>query len=117
MPRLARLLTQWHKKEIIHLFRTAKRTIVHAGLDIRLAPRSNPEYSRILIVISKKIGSAPVRNQLRRRIKSIFYELQLYKQSHDWLIVTRPGAGEVPFNELKELITKAALQQPIQHSK
>lgn len=117
MPRLARLLTQWQKKEIIHLFKTAKRILVHAGLDIRLAPRSNPEYSRILIVISKKVGNSPVRNLLRRRVKALFYEMQLYQQAYDWLIITRPGAGQIPFTELKEIIAKVALQQPGLHSK
>lgn len=110
MPRLARKLTQWHKKEITRLFKTAKRIFVNAGFDIRFSPRSHPEYSRILIVISRKIGSAPVRNLLRRRIKALFFEKKLYEKSVDWLILTRPGAGERTFAQIAEIIEKAALQ-------
>jgi ribonuclease P protein component len=112
MPRLARIITQWHKKEIIRLFRTAKRSMVRAGLDIRLASRSNPEISRILIVIPKKVGSAPVRNLIRRRLKSLFFEKQLYTEPYDWLILVRPEAAQLSFAELNDLIMQAALQQP-----
>ena len=37
-------------------------------------------YAKILIVTPKKIGSAPVRNLLKRRLKSIFYEEKLYER-------------------------------------
>lgn len=103
MSRLMRRLTIWPKLEIDRLFKQARRVYRGEGLDIAVAPKS-AEYARLLIIIPKKVGSAPERNRIRRRIKAIFYEHQLYHQSRDYIFFIKPPAVALDFEQLKSII-------------
>lgn len=107
MPRLMRRLTVWTKQEIDRLFKQARRIYRGEGLDIAVAPKS-AEFARLLIIIPKKVGSAPERNRIRRRIKAIFYEAQLYKKSHDYIFFIKPPAVSLDFEQLKNIILHQA---------
>lgn len=72
-------------------------------------------HSKILIhlglKISKKIGKAVTRNKIRRRIKAIIYELPkviVANKIHNRVIVIIPkkGLDKIPYQSLKEEITK-----------
>lgn len=102
MPKV-RALTQLSRLEIEQLFKKARTKFKKNGLEIRLAPRSL-DYGRLLIVIPKKSGKAAQRNQIRRRIKSIFYEEKLFEMSFDWIIFVRKEGINLPFNVLKEIL-------------
>ncbi len=102
MPRIARLITQFTKQEIAQLFKTARRVHKQDGIILLRSPRQG-EIGRILIVISKKVGNAPTRNKLRRRIKAIFYENELYKKEYDWVAILKPTTKKFSFAQLKEL--------------
>lgn len=75
--------------------------------DIRsLDRRSDTSFmnGRILIITPAKIGSAPKRNKLRRRLTALFYEEQFYKKPYDILVYTRKGSPELSFEFLKKLL-------------
>jgi len=107
MARIFRRLSQFSKKEIDRAFADARCVAKQQELTILASPRQG-EFARILPIIPRKVGTAPVRNKLRRRLKAIFYESQLYERDHDLLVLTRKGAGELTFEQLQEILARAA---------
>lgn len=106
MPRIAREITRFTKQEIDQAFAQAERVAHNPYITILRAPRQK-EFGHILIIASRKIGNAPQRNKLRRQLKSIFYEEKLYELPYNCIIITRPGATEISFDQLKEMLVKA----------
>jgi ribonuclease P protein component len=104
MPRIARQMTLWHRKEIQVLFKRSQKVYTSAGLVIAIAPRSHQDFARLLIIIPKKVGSAPERNLIRRRIKAIFYEHKLFTGNIDWLFFVKPASKSLDFATLKNII-------------
>src|SRR4051794_37432617 len=100
MPRAARQLSRFYKKEIDLLLSTARRKCRYQGLDIRLAPKGG-ECARILVITPRKSGNAPQRNKIRRRIKALFYEEKLYQGDQDWIIFVKKEAQQHDFQQLK----------------
>lgn len=88
-------------------FRKARLIHRQNELDIRLMKRESEESAlpgRILIITPRKIGTAPKRNLIRRRLKAIFYEENLPSYSYDLLIYCQKGSTDLPFGYLKSLI-------------
>lgn len=106
MAALIRKITQFRPDEIDSLWKKARRVITHDGLHLLKAPRSQ-ELARILMVIPKRVGNAPMRNRLRRQIRHIFYETKLFEGDADWIVIARPGAHEIPFATLQDLFAQA----------
>lgn len=105
MPKV-RALTQLSRLEIEQLFKIARTKLKKDGIEVRLAPRSL-DFGRLLIVIPKRSGKAAKRNQIRRRIKSIFYEEKLFELPFDWIILVKKEAIGMSFEKLKEIMTLA----------
>lgn len=105
-PRIVRRITQFTAREIKALFAAAKRVIYSPFLDMRCAS-AQQEIGRVLIVASRRVGSAVERNLLKRRIRSIFYEEELYKKPFDWVILARPAVTTLSFASLKALLLRA----------
>jgi ribonuclease P protein component len=103
MPHIARRITLWTKLEITTLFKRASRISRCSGLDVRVAPASS-ELGRLLIIIPGKSGNAPQRALLRRRLKAVFYERQLYQKGYDWIFLARKEALLLPFDQLEALV-------------
>jgi len=99
MARIFRALTRFSKIEIDRAFSSATRVVRRPDMTI-LASQRQGDFARILPVISRKVGTAPMRNRLRRRLKAIFFEEKLWEREHDLLVLTRPGAAELSFEEL-----------------
>ena len=107
MPRFVRTLSQFSKSEVASLKKNARVALRDAACTILVAPQLG-KTGRILIVLPKKVGSAPERNLLQRQLKSIYYEETLYQRNHDWIIIVKPGATALSFSHLKELLLNAA---------
>jgi len=103
---MAGKITQFTKKEIDKLFDTAQRQIKNPALDILLGPRQK-DFGRILIITSRKVGNAPQRNKIRRRLKSIFYEEKLYETPYDYIVIVKKEAVTLSFETLKKLLCRA----------
>ncbi len=94
-----------------------KARLVHrqAELDIRSLPRdieSSRLPGRILIITPRKVGNAPQRNLLRRRLKAIFREEKIFEKSHDMIIYCRKGAAGLTFQDLKSLLVDICKKLP-----
>ena len=103
---IARKFSHFSKKEVQHLFKKGKCLLNKSGLLLLQAPAAKTA-GRILIVTPAKIGNAPVRNRIRRRLKEIFYTHRLYERPYDVAVVIRKDAVELTFKELTSLITGA----------
>lgn len=99
-------ISKFTKREIDFLFKHARRVFRGASCTILVAPRQ-AAFGRILVIASRKVGNAPERNLIRRRIKSIFYEEKLYERSFDCAIIVQKKMVELSFAEIKELILNA----------
>ena len=98
--------TSFSKKEISQFFASAQRVLKHPGLTILMAPKS-AATGRLLIVTPRKIGNAPKRNKIRRRLKALFYEEKLSEGSFDCACIMRKEGTILSFSELKDLLLKA----------
>lgn len=115
MPHIAKNLSSFSKNEVKQLFKRARCALRHPGLTILYAPTSH-DFGRILVVTARKVGSAPQRNLIRRRLKSIFYESAYYKLNYDIAILIRKEGTSLSFDELKKLVESAISQLPAHQS-
>jgi len=106
MSRIAGKITRFTKKEINKLFDTAQRQVKNSALDILLGERQK-DFGRILIIASRKVGNAPERNKIRRRLKSIFYEEKLYETPYDYIVIVKKEAVTLSFEALRKLLRHA----------
>ncbi len=102
MPRFSDLF-RFSQQEIKQTFSKATSRKKVGGLEFVIAPASH-EIGRLLIVTPRAIGTAPERNLLRRRIKSIFYEDQLFNNPFDIIILAKKGSVSISFEELKTIL-------------
>ncbi len=106
MAALIRKITQFSKNEIDTLWKKARRVLRHDGLHPLKAPKSG-EIARILMVIPRRVGNAPTRNKIRRQIRHLFYENKLYEGDTDWIVIVKPDATKLTFQEIQNLLLSA----------
>lgn len=94
-------MTRLSRAEVLSLLKNARMVCRHAGLDIRATQRT-AQFGKILIIIPRKVGSAPERNLIRRRIKAIFYEERFFELPFDWVFFVKPEATAWPFSQMRE---------------
>ena len=96
-----------------NLLKTGRLLHRQPELDIRSLKRDSESSrlpGRILIITPKKVGNAPTRNLLRRRLKALFHEEQLFLHSYDMVIYCRKGAASLSFADLKSILLTAFLK-------
>jgi ribonuclease P protein component len=103
MPKREHSHTSWTTKEIIALHRQAITVASYPELVAKRAPTSGSQ-GRMLLVIPKKVGTAPERNLLRRRMKAIMYENKLYERGYDWLFFFQSAVKKWSFQQLASVI-------------
>ncbi len=101
--KIYRSISQFSKAEIDNAFGQAHRVLSHDGLTL-LKSKGQKEFGRILIIIPKKVGTAPERNKIKRQIKTIFYEHKLYEKAIDWIAIVRQPIKKLSFEQLKKLL-------------
>ncbi|MBM7693575.1 ribonuclease P protein component [Peribacillus deserti] len=75
---------------------------------IYILEKSDQDYFRIGLSISKKIGNAVVRNQIKRYIRQAFLELiQDITPGRDYVIIARKPAADLDFFEVKSSLIHA----------
>jgi ribonuclease P protein component len=100
------LLTRFKRDEIAELFKNAS-VLFRSPHFLLLSAPAKQEYGRLLPVISKKIGSAPKRNQLRRRLKAIFYENRLFALQQDVVFIAKQKeATNLSFDDLRAILNR-----------
>lgn len=90
-------------QEVRTCFKKARRVLTHPGFDILIAPAAYNQ-GRILVVTARRVGNSPERNKIRRQFKAIFHEEKLFELPFDCIIITKPGAQEIPFTDKKEIL-------------
>ena len=95
------------RPEISRLFKQARRIYKSRELDVLSAPRAK-EYARLLIITPKKIGNAPQRNRVKRRLRALFYENKLFEGSTDMVAIIKKEGIDMPFEELKKVMIECA---------
>lgn len=113
-PRIAKLITNFKKIEIQQLFKSINKICRYQGLDIKIAP-TNHIIGRLLIITPKKIGNAPERNLIKRRLKSIFYQEKIYEHPFNWVFFCKKETILINFDNLKEMILKCLHALPKYH--
>ncbi len=104
MIRYAGLITKFSKQEIDQLFKNSKRIFSNDAATILAAPRTL-DFARVLLVTPRTIGNAVIRNLLRRRLKSIFYQEKLYQTlTHDIVVIARKPLTTYSFEQLEALL-------------
>ncbi|MBM18317.1 MAG: ribonuclease P protein component [Epsilonproteobacteria bacterium] len=98
-------LSKFSKKELDSFFKHAKRVYRNQAFTILANPKQQ-DIARILVIIPKKYGNAPARNLIKRRLKSIFWEEQLYTKKNDIIFIVRPDAKKLSFQDLKNVCLK-----------
>lgn len=98
-------MPRFTKPEITACFNAARRVLKHPGLDILRAPTSNK--GKLLVVTPARIGNAPARNRIRRRLKAIFYEEKLENRGYDCIVLVKKAGIMLSFDELKKLLMQA----------
>jgi len=74
--------------------------------------RKNQEQGhRVGITVSKKVGSAVVRNKVKRRIKECFRKVEgKIPKPHDIVIVARPRCAESEFSDILKDLEKLVIE-------
>jgi ribonuclease P protein component len=63
--------------------------------------------TKILIVIPRRVGNACTRNLIRRRIKSVYYQLELEKLGNIWYaLFVYPEAAKLSFEDFLDFFSK-----------
>lgn len=98
-------VTRFNQSHIPHFIKNSSKIFQQKGLLIKRAFAKHP-YGRILVIIPNAVGSAPVRNRLRRQIKAIFFEQQLYTAGYDYAVwLFKEGAG-FDFSTLQTILVQ-----------
>lgn len=95
------------RNSLSDLFKTG-RTVRTTACSLRFVA-SKRRYSRVAVVVSKKVSKSAVkRNRIRRRLFSIIYpQLASFDRSYDLLFsVFSEELATIPASELKDLVTK-----------
>jgi len=107
MSGIAKKISKFTKREIDYLFSNARSIFKDKTCTVLVAPRQNKDFARVLIVASRKVGNAPERNLIRRRIKSIFYEEKLFAFGFDCVVIAYKKIVTLSFDQLKHLLLSA----------
>ena len=99
MVSLGRHISLWKKDERLKALSQARPIFRSPRFDIRTLPKQG-SIARIIVITPKKVGSAPYRNLLKRRIRSIFYQEKMYESTYDWIVFFRPSQSMLTYEEL-----------------
>ena len=103
---IAQYISHFTPREVRTIFRKARRAYSDSGLVLLVHP-STGEFGRILAITSRKVGNAPERNRIRRRLKALFYQNKFYEHKLDcFVIIKKPGINYTSA-QLNEILTNA----------
>lgn len=98
-----RAVSSFTAREIASLLKRARQIFTSPQLSIKAGLKSGI-HSRILAITPKKMGTAPLRNLIKRRLKALFYEERLFNSPFDLVIYCKKGATDLPYADLKTLL-------------
>ncbi|MDD8020230.1 MAG: ribonuclease P protein component [Acidobacteriota bacterium] len=89
------------KKDFINIYRKGRRL---KGRFFHLVFQPNElNYSRLGVVVSKKVGQAAVRNRIKRRFRELFRRNQSLLSGHyDLVFIARPEIRQLDWDRMSE---------------
>lgn len=106
MMRISQNLSSYTQHEIAHFFKSSRRVYKGPSFDILCLPATKP-FGRIIVITPRKIGNAPARNKIRRQIKAIFYQEQLYLNNVDCMVIIKKLPVAFTLHEITLLVKNA----------
>jgi len=106
------LITIKKRSEFLRSNNFSKKIYTQHFIIQKLVSKKNDNIPHFGFTITKKIGSAIVRNKIKRRLKSIIRELLKYKDkyfdlSFNYILICKKEIVKVSYNDLKnELMGK-----------
>ncbi len=96
------------KKELESTHKKTTLLCKEKGLKILQAQpeKIEQDFGKLLIIIPKKSGKAFERNLIKRRLKSIFYEEELFKKPINNIVIVYKSAMQLSFSDLKACLVK-----------
>ena len=86
---------------------------------VYVMPKQDQKHFRVGLSVSKKLGNAVKRNQIKRYIRQALLELREdVKQDVDYVIIARHGAAALDFHETKNsLMHVMKIAKVLKHNK
>ncbi|MGD6858083.1 ribonuclease P protein component [Bacillus infantis] len=92
-------------KEFQEAFKKGK-SFANRQFVIYALKKTGQEHFRIGLSVSKKIGNAVVRNQIKRYVRQAFHELDAtIHNEYDYVIIARKPVADMGFHEIKNSLT------------
>lgn len=89
-------------KEFQEVFKKGK-SYANRQFVVYVLPKKDQVHFRIGLSVSKKIGNAVKRNEIKRYIRQSFHELMgEVHNENDYIIIARKPAAEMNFHEVKK---------------
>jgi ribonuclease P protein component len=105
------LITRLSRRDDFHALRRDGHSVRRGPLRVGFrAAGSADAGARVAYAIPRPVGSAVVRNRLRRRLRAIFVDIDRSANplpAGDYLVRVRPGASDSSFDELRQHLTEA----------
>lgn len=60
------------------------------------------EHFRVGLSVSKKLGNAVIRNQIKRRIRHTLMDYQTHLAPCDFVVIARKGVEDLTYQEIKQ---------------
>ncbi|MFE8704075.1 ribonuclease P protein component [Cytobacillus sp. FJAT-54145] len=88
-------------KEIQDIFKNGK-SFANRQFVVYALKKPGQAHFRIALSVSKKLGNAVTRNQIKRYLRQVFLELEedVYND-YDYVIIARKPAADMGFHEIK----------------
>jgi len=104
-----RALYSFSQKEIALFFSQSSFLAQIQGIKLLIERNPAPEqekleHGKLLIIVSRKVGKACIRNKLRRQLRAIYYEQGLAALPLRIAIITYPQAKDCSFEELQTFL-------------
>lgn len=88
-------------KEFQEVFKKGK-SFANRQFVIYVLPKPNQTHFRVGLSVSKKLGNAVTRNQIKRYIRRSFHELEEeIVDSNDYVVIARQPVVQMSFKEIK----------------
>ncbi|WP_186576861.1 ribonuclease P protein component [Aquibacillus kalidii] len=91
------------KNEEFQLVFKQGKSFANRQLVLYFLKKDNQSHYRVGLSVSKKIGNAVVRNQVKRYLRQAFLELdERIANCYDFIIIARKPAKDMGFEEVKK---------------